>query len=292
MKLIENLTKMNENNKATMSFSQKSYAKINLFLDVIEKLESGYHSIVTVFSEIELFDKIKFSLTKNQELKILSNQKCLESQENLIFKVGIYIQAKYNVRHGALIELEKNIPIAAGLGGGSSNAATTIKGLSKLWGLELKMSEMHEIAANFGSDINFFLEGYSAIGRNRGELIEPLEDEIFIDNILLVNPNFAISSREAYELLQKNEKIDYPLPLGNYPIFNRLEIGICNKYPIIRDTLNLLKENGATKAILSGSGPTMIGFFENQNSLKNAQKKIDDLNFWNYKTTTRRRPKK
>ena len=301
---------------------KKSYGKINLYLEVHNRLESGFHNISTLFSEIGLYDILKFSVTKNGDLKLLSTIENLANQENLIYKVAIFIQNRYSVRCGALIELEKNIPIAAGLGGGSSNAATTIKGLSELWSLELKREEMHEIAAHFGSDINFFLDGFQAIGKNRGEIIEPLGEEVFFDNILLLNPGFEISSREAYDKLQiTNHKSQitptstlksqseigtrksgvaeqFPIP---YPLeklletknpeycFNRLEEGICQKYPIIRETLELLEKHGAIKAILSGSGPTMIGFFDNPQTMKKTQKFFLEKKFWSYMTTTRRR---
>ncbi|MCL2064509.1 MAG: 4-(cytidine 5'-diphospho)-2-C-methyl-D-erythritol kinase [Candidatus Cloacimonetes bacterium] len=286
-------------------FLLKSYAKINLYLDVLHRLDSGYHSLLTLFSEINLNDILKFSLTKNLEIKILSTSRKLANQNNLIYKVGIFIQKRYSVGSGAIIELEKNIPISSGLGGGSSNAASTIIGLSRLWGLNLSQSEMHEIAAEFGSDINFFLEGYQAIGRNRGEQIEPIQEEIEFENILLVNPKFGISSKEAYELLEDGEDPSlHPLTKGVEGLekllekkraeycFNRLEAGIRQKYPIIEETIELLEKNGAKKAMLSGSGPTMIGFFESPETMKEAQKIVKSMNFWSYTTTTRRRPKK
>ena len=292
--------------KKTSTLELKSYAKINLFLEVLQRLENNYHGISTFFSEIELYDNIKFSLTKNQEINMLCTNKSLVSSENLIYKIAIYIQAIYSVQCGALLELEKNIPIAAGLGGGSSNAATTIKGLSELWDLNLSKREMHDIGSKFGSDINFFLEGYQAIGSNRGELIEPILDEINLDNILLVNPNFFISSGEAYEMLYTDDTFSLPSHTKNKIsflkqllekqnpkfCFNRLERGICLRYPILQETLNKLNEYGAQKAMLSGSGPTMIGIFADPISLKKAQKSMEEMHFWSFKTTTRRRPKK
>ncbi|MCK9328572.1 MAG: 4-(cytidine 5'-diphospho)-2-C-methyl-D-erythritol kinase [Candidatus Cloacimonetes bacterium] len=278
--------------KTKKAFGLNSYAKINLFLDINKKLENGYHDITTLFTEVDLYDKIKFSLTNNAELKIMSNIDNLNNQDNLIYKVGIFIKDRYSVQCGANIELKKNIPIAAGLGGGSSNAATTIKGLSKLWNLNLSITDMHEIASKFGSDINFFLEGFTALGENRGEKITKLND-IYIENILLINPNFPISSKEAYDLAQinkHNSNLSQLLKTQN-PVFcfNKLEEGISKKYPTIRQTLNLLKDLGAKNAILSGSGATMIAFFNDPNTCIKAQKLISKQNFWSYITSTRRR---
>jgi len=279
-----------------------SYAKINIFLEIHNRMENNYHSITSLFSEIELHDILKFSLTKNQEINLLSNIENLEPNENLVYKIAIFIKTEFCVQCGALIELKKMIPISAGLGGGSSNGASTIKGLSKLWNLNLTNKQMHEIASEFGSDINFFIEGYQAIGTNRGEIIEPIEQSIFIDNILLINPGFAISSAEAYNLYsesaEKNDELNSLYLKENiakfqYPksCFNRLEAVICKKYPEIQSAIEKLYKHGATKAILSGSGPTMIGFFDNPYSLENARKEFADMNFWTYKTSTRRRQK-
>ncbi|MCL1826567.1 MAG: 4-(cytidine 5'-diphospho)-2-C-methyl-D-erythritol kinase, partial [Candidatus Cloacimonetes bacterium] len=234
-------------------------------------MDSGFHSLWTVFSEINLYDILKFSLTKNGDLKILSSLESLNNKDNLIYQVAIYIQAKYSVQYGVKIELNKNIPVAAGLGGGSSNAATTIKGLSRLWNLDLSIGEMQDIASRFGSDINFFLEGYTAIGTNRGEVIQPLDSDLFFDNILLVNPGYPIASREAYQSIDPlhfDRMCD--LTPGEQLLakqdaefcFNRLEAGILAKYPDLQQTKELLHKIGAKKTLLSGSGPTMIAFFD------------------------------
>ena len=288
---------MNAGDKKTFDFMFSSYAKVNLFLEVKNKREDGYHSICTLFSEIDLHDKMKFTLTKYHDIKLLSNIAELKNQDNLIYKVAVFIQGKYSVNNGAKIELEKNIPIAAGLGGGSSNCATTIMGLNKLWNLNLDRLQMHDIAAKFGSDINFFLEGFQAIGTQRGEQIEPVKDKnLHFENILLVNPGFAIMSSEAYE------NIDYEAPIQEMtkllqsqdPVycFNRLESGILKKYPILSEIFTILYTNGAKKVLLSGSGPTVIGFFQNPGACENAQILMKNKGFWSYITLTRRRQNK
>jgi 4-diphosphocytidyl-2-C-methyl-D-erythritol kinase len=279
-----------------------SYAKINLFLDVLGRMENGYHSISTLFSEIELFDTIKFSLTKYHDIKILSTEKSLQNRANLIYQIAIFIQDKYCVRYGAKINLGKNIPISAGLGGGSSNGASTIIGLDKLWQLNMSVADMHSIAAQFGSDINFFLDGYQAVGSGRGEIITQLDESkiprsgFFIDNILLVNPRFPIMSREAYELLEigdPNPNLHKLIKTGDVKYcYNKLEDGICKKYPVISQIIQQLYDLKAKKAMLSGSGPTIIGFFPDISSIKKAQKVLEKASFWTHITSTRRRPLK
>ena len=273
-----------------------SHAKINLFLDVLEKMENGYHRISTMFSEISLHDTIKFSLTKYHDIKLLSDIDELKNRDNLIYKVAIFIQNKYSVRYGAKIELKKLIPIAAGLGGGSSNAATTIRGLNWIWCLNLSKGEMHDIAQRFGSDINFFLEGYQALGTGRGEIIQPLNIDLAIENILLVNPNIYILSSEAYELVEfsqpnpnLNDLLDSQDP--KY-CFNKLEAGILKKYPILSEIFSFLYAKGAKKVILSGSGSTIIGFFGDPRKCESAQDQMKKNGFWTYITLTRRRQNK
>ncbi len=285
---------VNPERNQKMDYSLNSYAKINLFLDVISRLPNAYHEIFTIFAEIELCDKLKFFLTNKQEIKIVSNIGELNNSENLIYKVAIYLKDRFCVDKGVLVELEKNIPIAAGLGGGSSNAAATIKALSKLWDLNLSLDEMNNIAALFGSDINFFLTGGTSIGRNRGEIIESIDD-IIINHILLINPNIQISSKTAYQAVQ----ITHPnhnwqsliKEKSSKYCYNKLEEGIALQYPIIKQLTDQLLQLNAEKAMLSGSGSTVIGFFNDEQKCKNAQELFAKEGFWSYITTTRRRLK-
>lgn len=274
---------------------RNSSAKINLFLEVLARREDGYHEIRTIFSEIDLCDVLNFVLTKNGAIRILTNRDFVSIEKNLIYKVAIFIQKQYNVRSGAKIELEKNIPIAAGLGGGSSNAAQTILALNELWDLQLNKAEMNSIAARFGSDINFFLEGGTALGEGRGEKITRLND-FEIENILLVNPGWKISSKLAYEAIDNTKPQNDPNDLIRDRqvayCFNRLEQGIRNKFSEIDQTLRFLEENGAEKAMLSGSGATMIGFCPNRKTADNLANYFTKKKYWNYITKTIKRSTK
>jgi len=277
-----------------LPFEMPSFAKINLFLDVLEKMESGYHKINTLFTEIDLHDTIKFSLTPYHDIKLLTDNVSLGIRENIVYQVAVFIQAKYSVHNGAKIVLHKKIPIAAGLGGGSSNAAVTIAGLDRLWRLQLSAEEKLQIARRFGSDIAFFLYGYQAIGTHRGDVIDPLEDIDFdIRNILLVNPNIRILSSEAYELV----KISQPSPNLKSLLetqdpeycYNKLQAGIYQRYPILSEIHDQLLDNGARVAMLSGSGATMIGFFSDVTTCRNVQNIFSEKGFWTHITSTRRR---
>lgn len=267
-------------------------AKINLFLDILSKREDGYHNIRTIFSEIDLYDNLNFTLTKNDTVQILSQIDFVSVEKNLIYKVAVFIKNKYNVKDGVEIEMEKKIPIAAGLGGGSSDAASTIKALNLLWNLNLSDSDMHDIAALFGSDINFFLQGGTALGEGRGEQIKPVK-EIDIENIFLVNPGFEISSKEAYaniDITSENENWEHLIQTENTKYcFNKLEKGIKKIYPEIENITSYLKKNGATNAILSGSGATVIGFCPNRKIAEKFSQYYSRKKYWNCLTKTIKR---
>ena len=234
-------------------------------------------------------------MTKNSDIKILSAKDFVNIKENLIYKVALFIKDKYEVTDGVDIVLEKNIPISAGLGGGSSNAAQTILALSDLWDLSLKEIEMQKIAENFGSDINFFLRGGSALGEGRGEIVKSI-DYIEIDNILLVNPGFEIPSKEAYEVvnISKKENTDWKKLMhfkDTSYCYNKLEEGVCEKYPVIKQIIKYLQNNGANMAILSGSGATVIGFCPDRKTVEKLSKYYSKKGYWNYITKTKRRTK-
>ena len=274
--------------------SKKANAKINLFLDVLGKREDGFHEIRTIFSEISLSDRLNFTLTKNRAIQILTNIDSLNNQKNLAFIVAKYIQRVYKVPYGVKIDIQKNIPVAAGLGGGSSDAAAVINALSEIWNLELKENDKNRIAAKFGSDINFFLKGGTALGEGRGEKIKSIEP-IEINNILLVKPAFEIRSSVAYkEVRDIHENNDWKklvnLKDKKY-VYNKLQEGIENKYQIIKDTLNKMLSFNAEKAILSGSGPTMIGFFDERVKMEVANEFFKKNDFWTKKTKTIKKAK-
>ncbi len=270
----------------------KSYAKINLFLDILGKRPDGYHNIRSIFSEIDLFDEINFTLTKKDDVTILTNKDFVSTKDNLIYKVAILIKDRYKVSSGVEVELKKNIPIAAGLGGGSSNAAATIKALSSIWDLNINSDEMHEIASSLGSDINFFLEGGCQMGIGRGEQVSSIPP-IDLSNIFLVNPGFGISSKEAYQLANYSKPphmgwqklLENPDPTF---CFNALEEGISNKYTEIKEIISYLKNNGAQNAILSGSGATIIAFCPDEATVKEFSKFYSEKKYWNYVTKTQR----
>jgi 4-diphosphocytidyl-2-C-methyl-D-erythritol kinase len=265
-----------------------SYAKINLFLEVLGHLDNGYHQVNTVLSSIDLFDDVKYVLTKSGSLKLWSNLPELNGADNLICRIGNHLKTRYQVPFGADIRLDKRIPVAAGLGGGSSNAASAIAALDQLWQLHLSEAEKHEAAASFGSDINFFLVGGTALGENRGERISAMSD-ILIDNILLVNPGIAIAAGKAYGATElpapgETKLFDPQNPIAT--MFNRLEAAVRKLYPEVDSLIKGIAAFGAKHSMLSGSGSTCFGIFDDAVDMARCRSHYEKMGYFTHVTRT------
>lgn len=258
-----------------------SYAKINLYLNVLNKRPDGYHEVDTTFVAVDLHDSLKFALTKKPGIKILSNIPELASEKNLVHKIAERILADFRIVQGIKIILNKEIPLSAGLGGGSSNAAMTFLALRDLLGLEISTDYLENTAAEYGSDINFFFHGGCARGSSRGEKITLLPD-LEETELLLVNPGIAVASREAYELSDLHTVGKEKKTLW----YNRLETGIVSKYPEIGKVLIELKELAALEAMMSGSGSTCIGMFPDNAGLNKAMQHFMVQRLWCRKVKT------
>jgi len=265
-----------------------SYAKINLSLEVLGRLPDNYHQVETLLVSIDLHDIIKYTLTKSPGVKLWSDLSELATRDNLIYRVAERLRQDFHPVSGIRIELFKRIPVAAGLGGGSSNAAITLIALNQLWDLQLSPVELDGIAASFGSDINFFLAGGCCLGEDRGQRITRLDD-ILLDNILLVNPGLRISSGEAYQLVDHSPadaRFSYRQALTDGEFFNRLEPGIRARYPSIDMIIRQMTKAGARTALMSGSGSTCFGIFDDINALNACRAEFDAADYWTQATRT------
>lgn len=271
--------------------TKKSYAKINLGLQVLNKRLDGFHNINTIFKKINLFDEITFTPNNTDEinLKVLNND--LLNQENilnnLIIKAFRKIQKKSPKKIGVDVELNKNIPIGAGLGGGSSNAASTLIALMEMFRINLTQGEMSVISQSLGSDVPFFMGEGMAIAKSRGEKLKYFDmDNEFEQKykIVLINPQIHISTpfaysslnRETFTELNKKQNLypeinfynillksnDNPSLLRNY-IINDFEKVVFEKYPEISEIKKTLYDFGAVLSLMSGSGSTVFALFEN-----------------------------
>jgi 4-diphosphocytidyl-2-C-methyl-D-erythritol kinase len=264
----------------------KSPAKINLHLEVIGKREDGFHELAMIMQNIDLSDYLEFEINNEGLIKLESDCNDLGlSDDNLIVKSANLLRKKSNIDYGANIFLRKNIPIGAGLAGGSSNAAATLIGLNKLWDLNFDQETLCSLASTLGSDIPFFINGGTQLCFGRGEILEKLDSNFEYGVILLKNPNVSVSTAETYkkysnrfceqyltdremiENIRKNLR-DNGLNNLNFDnqhltIKNDLQLVVENENDSVNQALCLLSklENCLTFS-MSGSGPTCFALFK------------------------------
>jgi 4-diphosphocytidyl-2-C-methyl-D-erythritol kinase len=284
---------MNEN-----SFTLPSFAKINWFLRVLGKRDDDFHELCTVFQTISFRDYLTFS-DADEIVLTCDDDEIPTGEENLIVKAASILKEKFGVRKGAKIHLSKNIPIEGGLGGGSSNAAIALLGLAKLWKIEIGFEELLGIGERLGSDVPFFFYGGTAIGAGRGTEIETIEDakEKFL---LIVTPKVQVSTREAFarigatrltkeaskSILQICRFEAKALDLRHSELKNDFEASIFAAEPEIERVKKKLLELGAIKASMSGSGASVFGIFDKQETRQTAEKALSEENWRKFAVAT------
>lgn len=258
--------------------SLKAHAKINLALDVLGKRPDGFHEVAMIMQAISLHDIVSLSL---QEENITLSCDCPElpcDRSNLAYRAAELLQQEVGVKKGAHIELTKKIPLAAGLAGGSSDAAAVLKGLNSLWRLSLSRTELEALAARIGSDVPFCLWGGTALATGRGECLEPLPDFQGI-GVVLANPPLQVSTAWVYgrfcrELVSLHPDIpemqraisakDFDSVAGQ--LVNVLETVTVPQHPQIRELKEMFLKEGAGGVLMSGSGPTVFALTPNIDS--------------------------
>ena len=263
-------------------------AKINLHLSVFDKRPDGYHNIETVFERINILDKIIISSLPTNETKILSDHPELPlDRSGLIHRTVDALRDRTGVKRGVEINILKNIPIAAGLGGGSSNAASVLIGLNKMWKLKLKKDELSDIGKRLGADIPFFLEESSfALAKNIGDVITPLSWKIKLWHLIVSFPVKLFSKdiyeaysntpssdkRERYSKLSVNGKRKVNFDFIKSILKNDLEKSVLSSSPIVGEIKNALKDVYEKSFLVSGSGPSVFGLFEDRKEALRAEK--------------------
>lgn len=271
----------------------QSHAKVNLYLKIGKKLKSGYHNIQSVMQPIQLHDNISFEKLNEDVIIVQSNNPDLESKGNLAYKAASLLKEKFKVKEGVRISIEKTIPMSAGLGGGSSNAANTLVTLNKLWKLKVPQKKLVDIGAGIGSDVPFFIVGKTAFVEGIGDKIKPLRKSVSL-NIVLVNPGIKVSTSWAYRQFDKSKS---NLSSGNKKnvkdlisainkkdikkisenVYNDFDAMIGKKHKMIKDIKTNFRKFGALESTLSGSGPTVIGLFDSIYTAREAYFKLKDL---------------
>jgi len=237
----------------------KAYAKINLSLKILGKRPDGFHEIESVMQSVSLCDHVTLTQIPAGIQLTTSHPQLPTDNRNLAYRAAeIFLKAvssKQKAVSGVKITLEKNIPIAAGLAGGSADAAATLFGLNQMAGKPLGSSELSELGAEVGSDVPFCLVGGNCLVKGRGENVERRTSKVERSYYVLVVPGIEVSTRWAYEEFDR-KSIDSPqLIVGN----NQLEPVVAKKYPIIREIKEMLLNLGCSSAQMSGSGPSVFG---------------------------------
>lgn len=264
--------------------SIESYGKVNLALDVLYKRNDGYHEINSIMQQISLKDQIIFKDRKEGILLTSSSKELLLDSTNLVYRAWEKMKALTGINRGISINIEKNIPIAAGLAGGSSNGAITLKAINTLWDLKLSQKELMDIGKSLGADLPFCIIGGTVQAQGIGEIITPLKP--FKDKFILIgNPGIGISTAYAYSkldlgkarydieaLIKAMDKED--LSAVASLIKNKMEAVIIMENPIIGEIKKAMIKYGALGSLMSGSGPTVFGLFDDKDKMVFAHKKL------------------
>ncbi len=250
------------------SLTLKAPAKLNLFLYVVSKRPDGYHELYTLFHKISLYDEIRIQVKRGPlEIYLECDHPDLpKGAENLAVKAVRAFVEESGISVQARLYLKKRIPVGAGLGGGSSDAAAVLKGLNRLLGRPMSQSRMMHLGSRLGADVPFFLlESPCAIGQGIGEVLSPCEVQPFW--AVLLWPGISISTRWAYQnyvLTSRDSKTIFSAGHGHDPSLwkNDLEKAVVSRYPEIEDLKKALLETGALTALMSGSGSSVFGLYK------------------------------
>ncbi|SFD01264.1 4-diphosphocytidyl-2-C-methyl-D-erythritol kinase [Bacillus sp. OV322] len=263
-----------------MKLMEKAPAKINLALDVLNKRPDGYHEVEMIMTTVDLADRIELKEIRHNEIEILSHNRFVpDDQRNLAYQAAFLLKERYGINKGVSIAIEKNIPVAAGLAGGSSDAAATLRGLNKLWQLGLSLDELAELGAEIGSDVSFCVYGGTALAKGRGEKIThlPVPPKCWV---ILAKPTLGVSTADVYKRLQLS-KMSHPdvpgmisaIEENSYEkvcsgLGNVLESVTLPLYPEVANIKDQMKTFGADAVLMSGSGPTVFGLAEHDSRMQ------------------------
>lgn len=257
----------------------KAPAKINLSLDVLHKRPDGYHEVEMIMTTIDLADRLELTLLSEDEIKIVSQNRFVpDDQRNLAYQAAKLLKEKFHVKKGVKINIEKTIPVAAGLAGGSSDAAATLRGLNKLWQLDLSLDELAELGAQIGSDVSFCVYGGTALATGRGEKIKELPSPPSCW-VVLAKPLIGVSTADVYGRLQLKDVV-HPNTDGMIEaIQNQDFAGVCrnvgnvlegvtlNLYPEVAQIKEQMHRFGADAVLMSGSGPTVFALVQHDSRM-------------------------
>lgn len=255
----------------------KAFAKINLGLDVVGRRENGYHDVRMIMQTVRLFDKLTMKKLSSDQIILHTNLVYLpDNENNLVYKAVDMLKKEFHIKKGVEVTLEKHIPVSAGMAGGSTDCAAALFGMNKLFDLGLSLKELMEIGVKLGADVPYCIMRGTALSEGIGEVLTPLAP-MPPCYIVIAKPGISVSTRFVYENLNLKGLTSHPdidgmidaLEQGSLNgvadrLENVLETVTTVKYPVINKIKKRMKENGALNALMSGSGPTVFGIFDDQ----------------------------
>ncbi|CEI74236.1 MULTISPECIES: 4-(cytidine 5'-diphospho)-2-C-methyl-D-erythritol kinase [Romboutsia] len=265
------------------SIELKSRAKINLSIDVLGKRDDGYHLVEMIMQTIDLYDVIKIKQLDTNDVVIKSNSSHIPlDNDNIVYKAIELLRQRFNINKGIEVFIEKNIPVAAGMAGGSSNAAAVLVGLNKLWKLNLTEQELQELGLKLGADVPYCISGKTALAEGIGEKLSYIKGLPKNISILICKPNLFVSTKDVYQGLDLNNIENRPnnklliecLEKGDIDslsknMSNVLENVTSKIHKEINEIEEIMMANSALGSMMSGSGPTVFGLFDkSENALK------------------------
>ena len=255
-----------------ISITLPSPAKLNLFLHILDRREDGYHNLQTLFQLLDYGDQLSFSINKQPEINVISDLKDVNPQDNLVFKAARALQQATNCSWGCEIQLAKKIPMGAGLGGGSSNAATTLVGLNSLWQCNLSHDQLAEIGSDLGADIPVFVKGLSAFAEGIGDKLTPISlNPIWY---LVVTPKIKVSTEQilCHSELTRNAPAIKIRALSEELYRNDCQSVVETLYPEVKQVSDWLKRYG--NPLMTGTGASVYCRFDSQQEAKKAQQTV------------------
>lgn len=268
----------------------KALAKINLGLDVLGRRENGYHDVRMVMQTIYLYDNVTLTKTEESGIQLECNLFYLPVDEtNIAYKAAKLLVDEFDIKEGIRIVLDKHIPVAAGLAGGSSNAAAVLVGMNRLFALGLSQEDLMERGVKLGADVPYCVMRGTVLAEGIGEILSPLPP-LPKCCVLIAKPGISVSTKTVYEKLDSQEIAEHPdidgilegleeqdIQKVAASMGNVLEAVTVGDYPIIEQIKKVMKESGALNAMMSGSGPTVFGIFEDRQRAREAKQKIREL---------------
>lgn len=255
--------------------SMRAYAKINLGLDVVRRLENGYHEVRMVMQSIDLYDKINIYKNNTKDIRIKTNLGFLPTgPDNLVYKAANLLRTEFGIDDGVDIDLFKFIPVSAGMAGGSTDAAAVLQGINKMFSLKLSDKELMERGATLGADIPYCIMGGTALAEGIGERLTKLNNcpECYV---VIGKPGVSVSTKYVYQNLVLDENTKHPDIDGIITSINEGNIyGVAERmgnvletvtevaHPIIKEIKDMMITEGAINSLMSGSGPTVFGIFD------------------------------